>query len=503
MTASADQTHDLRTRALADPYRPAYHFAAPAGWLNDPNGAAQRDGVYHLFYQYNPHAPAHASIHWGHAVSRDLVRWTDRPIALRPDADGPDAAGCWSGVLVDDGGRPVIVYTGFDRDWRTTTCLAYGDATLDVWEKDPRNPVIPAPPDDLEVTAFRDHCVWREGGAWRQVIGSGVVGQGGAALLYESDDLVSWRALGPLAVGDALAGGPEEWTGTVWECVDFFRLRTDGTTAAPEGGSGDPHVLIFSAWDAMHTLHAHVALGRYEGDRFLIDGYQRLDLGEAYAYAPQSFADESGRRVVWAWMQEGRRGPAQLRAGWSGAMALPRRMWLDEDGVVRMEPVAEVESLRGAALEWRQDGAVSRAEGRHVELALDADVPAGGVVRLAVFATDDGAEETVIELAAGEGGALVLSLDRSRSTLDEACDRTPRGGEVSWRGGSVPVRVFLDSSSVEVFAGGISLTARVYPTRAEATGIRVEASGGAEVSGVRGWALAAVEQADRVVDPQA
>ena len=124
-------------------------------------------------------------------------------------------------------------------------------------------------------------------------------------------------------------------------------------------------------------------------------------------------------------------------------------------------------------------------------------------MRLAVFATDDGAEETVIELAAGEGGALVLSLDRSRSTLDEACDRTPRGGEVSWRGGSVPVRVFLDSSSVEVFAGGISLTARVYPTRAEATGIRVEASGGAEVSGVRGWALAAVEQADRVVDPQA
>lgn len=301
----------------------------------------------------------------------------------------------------------MIVYTGFDRDWRTTTCLAYGDATLDVWEKDPRNPVIPAPPDDLEVTAFRDHCVWREGGAWRQVIGSGVVGQGGAALLYESDDLVSWRVLGPLAVGDALVGGSEEWTGTVWECVDFFRLRTDGTTAAPEGGSGDPHVLIFSAWDAMHTLHAHVALGRYEGDRFRIDGYQRLDLGEAYAYAPQSFADESGRRVVWAWMQEGRRGPAQLRAGWSGAMALPRRMWLDEDGVVRMEPVAEVESLRGAALEWRQDGAVSRAEGRHVELALDADVPAGGVVRLAVFATDDGAEETVIELAAGEGLSLI------------------------------------------------------------------------------------------------
>ena len=154
---------ELAARAALDPHRPAFHFVAPAGWLNDPNGLTQRDGWYHLFYQYNPFAAVHDRIHWGHARSTDLMHWEHLPIALEP-GDGPDVDGCWSGVLVDDGGVPTLVYSG-RHDGIELPCVATGSADLLEWTTDAANPVIPAPPSDLDIVAFRDHCVWWEPGS--------------------------------------------------------------------------------------------------------------------------------------------------------------------------------------------------------------------------------------------------------------------------------------------------------------------------------------------------
>ncbi len=151
----------LAERALRDPHRPRFHFTSPGGWLNDPNGLSHWNGVYHLFYQYNPLAAAHHRIHWGHATSTDLVHWTDEPVALVPGTTGPDRDGCWSGVLVDDGGVPTLVYSGRHGE-HELPCVARGSADLRYWTKDPANPVITAPPEGVDITAFRDHCVWRE-----------------------------------------------------------------------------------------------------------------------------------------------------------------------------------------------------------------------------------------------------------------------------------------------------------------------------------------------------
>src|SRR5699024_8819003 len=105
----------------------------PANWMNDPNGLIQYRGLYHLFYQHNPNGALWGTMHWGHAVSTDLVHWRHLPIALAPDPDGPDADGCYSGVVVVHDGIPTLVYTGV-RGKDQLACLATSaDVDLATW----------------------------------------------------------------------------------------------------------------------------------------------------------------------------------------------------------------------------------------------------------------------------------------------------------------------------------------------------------------------------------
>ena len=151
MNSAAAEAKRLRRQMADDPHRPRYHFTPPANWMNDPNGIIEWDGKYHLFYQHNPYAAVWDNMHWGHAVSSDLLHWTDLPVALSPTADGPDEDGCWSGCAVDDNGVPTILYTGVRGDWtlpqNQRVCLATGNADLTSWEKYAGNAIIAYPPD--------------------------------------------------------------------------------------------------------------------------------------------------------------------------------------------------------------------------------------------------------------------------------------------------------------------------------------------------------------------
>lgn len=483
MTRPVSAAPELVERAAADPHRPAFHFVAPAGWLNDPNGLTQRDGWYHLFYQYNPYAPVHDRIHWGHARSTDLVHWEHLPIALEPSA-GPDVDGCWSGVFVDDGGVPTLVYSG-RHGGVELPCVATGSDDLVEWTKEPGNPVIAAPPADLDIVAYRDHCVWREEATdarparWRHIIGAGIRGEGGTALLYESDDLRSWRYVGPLLVGDA-ADRPQtapDWTGTMWECVDLF--AADGTD-----------VLVFSAWDDGVTHHPLYWSGSYRGDRFEPRSLHRLDLGGRFFYAPQSMRDETGRRLMFGWMQEGRTDAAAVAAGWSGVMSLPRVVTARPDGSLHQAPAPEVDALRAELLyDGPADGvAGSGLGGDQLDLELEAVLPAGASLELAVRATADGAERSVYRLLR-VGDEVEFSLDRSRSSLDATVDAKPLAGVVGLEGDTVLLRVVVDHSALEAFANGIPLAARAYPTRRDALQVSVDVDGAAGAT-LRAWRMA-------------
>ncbi len=457
-----------RAQIPDDSQRPLYHFLPPANWMNDPNGLIQWQGQYHLFYQYNPHGPFWGSIHWGHAVSADLVHWEHLPIALAPTPGSADEDGCWSGCAVDDDGVPTLIYSG-DRNRVQRACLATSSDGLVTWDKYPGNPVVADTP-GLDLVAYRDHTVWREDGMWYQGIGAGIVGEGGTVFLYRSPDLRHWEYLHPLLTGDAKQMEPF-WTGTMWECPAFFPL-------------GDKHVLLVSVWHDGRLHYTAAFVGTYAGQRFVPERLQKLDYGDRYFYAPQTMLDDQERRIVFGWLPEGCDTEAQLRAGWAGVMSLPRVLSLAPDGGLQVAPAQELTALRGAhrrvtaipigetVPDWPDD-----LRGDTVEIGAVIDPSDAAEVGLKLRSSPNGAEETTIVY---DRAGKRLVLNRDRSSIDESVERTAHSAPLGLAPGEpLVLRVFLDRSVIEVFANErVTLTSRVYPAGADSTGIAPIARGG-------------------------
>jgi beta-fructofuranosidase len=470
-----------REKLAQDPHRPHYHYLPPANWLNDPNGVIHWNGQYHLFYQYNPHEPIHTNVHWGHAVSADLVHWSDLPIALTPTPGSPDADGCWSGCAVDNG-APTLIYSGH-RDGQERPCLATSHDDLRTWEKYAGNPIIPSPP-DLDLVAFRDHCVWKEGDTWYQIIGSGISGVGGTALLYRSPDLLHWDYLNPIYVGDKNQTDPL-WTGSMWECPDLFPL-------------GNKHVLIVSVWDNRHTYYPIYFVGDYAAHTFSPELPRKLDFGASF-YAPQTMRDAQGRRLMWGWLREGRDVEAQRAAGWSGVMSLPRILSMRSDGMLGVEPAPELAMLRGKHTRWvdidlapTSSDVLGDVRGDTLEISAEFDPGDATEFGIKVRCSPDGAEQTQISY---DRIGQRLSVDPRRSSLGDVLHREVQAGPLKLASGEpLKLHIFLDRSVIEIFANGRAcLTSRIYPSRADSLGIDLFArSGNVKLRAMDIWELESI-----------
>lgn len=450
-------------RLERDHHRPTYHFLPPADWMNDPNGLIQWKGTYHLFYQYNPHGAFWGTMHWGHAMSEDLVHWTHLPVALAPSPDGPDADGCFSGVAVDVDGVPTLMYTGVRGDLQLPCIATSSDDDLSSWHKYEGNPVIGAPPAGLATTIFRDHSVWREDGTWYQVIGSGVEGIGGTALLYRSRDFFTWEFVDSLVSLDRVGQGIGEGA-TGWECPDFFAL--DGR-----------HVLVAAMWD-QDPICVGYYVGDYADHRFTPEREGIVDPGVAF-YAPQSFTDDAGRRVMFGWITESRSVQAQRDAGWSGVMTLPRVLSVRADGSLGSAPAPETQVLRGEHVRIQGDQLVpgqvldlATIPGDALELLLTFDRDVTGSAGIDVLCSPDGLEKTSI---AYDADTQALSLD----TLGSSRSGDAIGGVYRVhhaREGDEPVqlRVFVDHSVIEVFLNDETcITGRAYPRSSDSVSVMV------------------------------
>ena len=448
-------------KLAADPHRPQYHFLPAANWMNDPNGPIYRNGKCHLFYQYNPNGAFWGTMHWGHAVSEDLVRWKHLPVAMAPTPGGPDKDGVFSGCAVVRNGVPTLVYTGVNPE---VQCIATSDEQMIRWTKYPGNPVIAAPPEGVQVTGFRDPCVWVEGDTWYMAVGSGFAGTGGAALLYRSPDLIHWTYLHPLHVGqmdEAAKGKRPVATGEMWECPEFIPL-------------GGKHVLIVSTEDTTRYFS-----GRYADYKFHAEREGETDFG--VFYAPKSMLDARGRRILWGWIRERRSEKAQREAGWSGVMSLPRVLSLRSDGRLGIAPAPELEALRGdhkrvSGIVLQPGTSSMHAGGDAIEILAQFEPGESEEVGLQIASARDGQEHTLISYNVP---GRRLYVDKQRSSLNADTDHGVEWGSFSLSTGEpLELRVFLDGSVIEVYANGRAcISDRIYPTREDSIGVGAFARG--------------------------
>ena len=449
-----------------DALRPRCHFLPSANWMNDPNGPIFWQGQFHLFYQYNPNGAFWGSMHWGHAVSENLTDWTHLPMALFPDKPY-DKDGVYSGNAVDDHGVPTILYTGTQPE---VQCLAISRDNLRTWEKSPANPLIAAAPDGLHLTDFRDPQVWREGEAWRMIIGSGVKDAGGAALLYGGQSLTEWKFIGLLCEGEKAE------TGTVWECPDFFPL-------------GGKWVLLVSPIPLGKTLYF---IGEYRENRFVPERQGVCDFGNFYA--AKTFEDGAGRRIVWGWSPEARSEADYRAAGWAGCMAFPRVLTLNSSGALQITPAPEIECLRGDPIDFTPNLAGSEVDLVDVSLGacfeIETEIAGGDAAQIGLLLrlAPDGSEQTRLTY---DREKQTLEIDREHSSLNPASDRSPQSGPlVLAENENLRLRVFVDGSIIEVYANDrFCLTSRVYPTLNGADWTVFAEGGAAHVISLRAWPL--------------
>jgi beta-fructofuranosidase len=456
----------MSSAQIGDPQRPHYHFLPPRNWMNDPNGLIQFGGEYHFFYQHNPNGAVWGDIHWGHAVSKDLVQWKHLPVALAPTPGTPDAQGCWSGCAVDDNGVPTLLYTGVAND-RQTQCLATSVDGLRTWQKYAGNPVLTQPPAGMKRSDFRDPFVWRHGREWLMVVGAALERGKGAALLYRSDDLKRWTYLHPLLEGVRAEHG---W---MWECPNFFAL-------------GDKHVLLVSNG---LTRQVFYFVGSFDGRNFAPerDGLFSADS----SYAPLTFRDDAGQRILFSWLDENRDREATIAAGWAGVASLPRTLSLDAQGRLRAQPLSALERLRGKLLHdaSASPGVLNGVSGTALELKARVHLTRGATFGLGVRVSPDGEEGTYLLFGSDHGG---LTVDRTRSSRSEQADRSIQRFALEEQDTVFEVHVFLDHSVLEVFVGGQCFCSRIYPTRAESTQVRVLLGGNVQLDGLQVWALKSV-----------
>jgi sucrose-6-phosphate hydrolase SacC (GH32 family) len=411
-------------------YRPQFHFTAQKNWLNDPNGLVYYEGEYHLFFQHNPSGIQWGDMHWGHAVSTDLIHWTELDLALKPDEMGTMYSGSavvdWrntSGLQKGSIVPLVALYTAAGGENPEsagkpfTQCLAHSSDFGRTWIKYAGNPVIPH-----VVGSNRDPKV-----IWNDVLHCWLMAlylDGSDFALFSSPNLKDWVRIQTL-----------NFPG-LSECPDLFPLCL-------EGDPSEQYWLFFGA-------NGHYHIGRLEGRSFIsLHGPNRLDYGANF-YAVQTYSDipaHDGRRIQIAWLAVGNYPEMPFNQQLSIPCVLTLRR--NEDGLqVYRYPVSELRQLRHNTLclgdiELRPDTTqVIDKSGDLLDIEADIAAQAKGRLTFSVRGIEVTYDfESQIVICQGHEGPL-----------------KPENGRIE-------LRILVDRSSLEIFGNGgrLSMTFCILP----------------------------------------
>jgi fructan beta-fructosidase len=448
-----------------------YHFTPPQKWMNDPNGMVYYEGEYHLFYQHHPDSCDWGPMHWGHAVSQDLVHWEHLPIALKPDHNGYIFSGC---AVVDwhdhtgffDGGSGLVaIFTHSSEDAtsgrvRQVQSLAYSRDNGRTWTMYEGNPVL----EDERFVDFRDPKVFYHAptSSWIMVLAAG-----NCLHLYRSSNLLEWEFASEFGTEEGCHEG-------VWECPDLFELQVDGKPGETRW------VLVVSINPAsVDGSKTQYFIGHFDGYRFVNEHSPELVLWLDHGrdnYAGVTWSDTERPlegRVFIGWMSNWMYANATPteQEDWRGAMTLPRRLTLREEleGMrLYQEPVEQLKRLREHMYDVRElrvgpnDNPLSDLQGDMLEINAVLEVEDARELGVKVRVSED--DETVIGY---DMERQVVYFDRTKSGKVDFHERFPCRQEVPLplKDHQIRLRIFVDRSSVEVFAddGKVVMTNLIFP----------------------------------------
>jgi sucrose-6-phosphate hydrolase SacC (GH32 family) len=478
-----------------DRHRPQFHAIPNSGWMNEPHAPFYYKGSYHLFFQKNPFGPFWHQIHWGHWVSPDLVHWRELPMALAPEDGELAPDGIWSGsASYAADGTPALFFTAGNDSAaiRERTGLAVpkdsNDPDLVTWKEHPAPVTLPEP-GAISGGNFRDPFVFRDAqrGSWFQLVGSVLPGGSGSALVYESQDLKNWHYRGPLFSID-----PAKYPAF----VRTFELPV----LLPIGMGSDGRQRHVFLTDVRAQAYYWIGVFDPATARFTPEGEapRVFDLGEGHFSGPSGMVDpKTGRSIVFSIAQGERSLQDDWASGWAHNAGLPVAMSLGADGDLQLSPIEEINTLRSSQLLDLHDTtpaaankALAAVSGDMLDIELElAPSPASTAKRgLVLRRTPDDAERTALYL---DAASKRFEIDRQHTTLDaSALSRGVQGGAFDLRGENVKLRVLLDRSMVESYLNGRkSLTSRVFPTRADATGLALLADTADRVVSLKVWRM--------------
>lgn len=448
----ARRFEETREQLIKKEDRPAFHLSARVGWMNDPNGFSYYNDQYHMFYQYHPYDSHWGPMHWGHAVSKDLIHWEYLPAALAPDSYY-DRDGCFSGSAITlPDNRQMLMYTSviYERDISGEKrevqgqCIAVGDG-LD-YEKYEENPVLTEAdlPNGGSRFDFRDPKVYvNKDGTYNCLIANNRIDHGGQFLLYSSEDAIHWKYVKIFAENNYRIG-------LMWECPDFFEL--DGE-----------YILLASAQDMMPKgLEYHNGNGTFylvgdynsNTETFTEKDNHTIDYGIDF-YAPQTILSLDGRRIMIGWMQNWDTCNLHTKSiPWFGQMSIPRELSV-KNSILYQTPIRELESLRCNGVMYtdvildNEEIELDDVKGRMIDMTVEVE-PVDSLYMYQKFSIHFAKSDQYHSTVSFRPYDSTVKIDRKFSGSRRAIIHQRRA-EINHENGKIKLRLLLDRFSAELF----------------------------------------------------